>query len=103
MTGKRNPVGWGAYITTFGFWVGIAHSGTLVSAVLLLFRAHWRQSIYRIAEAMTVFAVMTAGLFPIFHLGCPQTFYWVIPYQNECGLWQNFRSHIGTDIFATRT
>jgi molybdopterin-containing oxidoreductase family membrane subunit len=103
MSGKRNPVGWGAYITTFVFWVGIAHSGTLVSAVLLLFRAHWRQSIYRIAEAMTVFAVLTAGLFPIIHLGRPQTFYWLLPYPNQRGIWPNFRSPLVWDVFAVRT
>ncbi len=69
VTGLNSPVGWGAYITTFVFWVGIAHSGTLISAILFLFRAPWRQSIYRAAEAMTVFAVMTAGLFPLIHMG----------------------------------
>src|SRR5690606_5735273 len=70
MSGLTNPVGWGAYITTSVFWVGSAHSGTLISAVLYLFRARWRQSIYRAAESRTLCAVMTAGLFPIFHLGC---------------------------------
>jgi molybdopterin-containing oxidoreductase family membrane subunit len=103
MSGKRNPVGWGAYITTFVFWVGIAHSGTLVSAVLYLFRAHWRQSIYRIAEAMTVFAVLTAGLFPIIHLGRPQTFYWLLPYPNQRQIWPNFRSPLVWDVFAVST
>jgi molybdopterin-containing oxidoreductase family membrane subunit len=103
MSGKRNPVGWGAYITTFVFWVGIAHSGTLVSAVLLLFRAHWRQSIYRVAEAMTVFAVLTAGLFPIIHLGRPQTFYWLLPYPNQRQIWPNFRSPLVWDVFAVST
>jgi molybdopterin-containing oxidoreductase family membrane subunit len=69
VSGLNDPVGWGVYITCFVFWVGIAHSGTLISAILFLFRAPWRQSVYRAAEAMTVFAVMTAGLFPLIHLG----------------------------------
>lgn len=103
MSGLINPVGWGAYITTFVFWVGIAHSGTLISAVLFLFRARWRQSIYRIAEAMTVFAVMTAGLFPIIHLGRPWIFYYLLPYPNQRHLWPNFRSPLLWDVFAVST
>lgn len=103
MSGLINPVGWGAYITTFVFWVGIAHSGTLISAVLFLFRARWRQSIYRIAEAMTVFAVMTAGLFPIIHLGRPWVFYYLLPYPNQRELWPNFRSPLLWDVFAVST
>jgi Ni/Fe-hydrogenase subunit HybB-like protein len=103
MSGLINPVGWGVYITTFVFWVGIAHSGTLISAVLFLFRARWRQSIYRIAEAMTVFAVMTAGLFPIIHLGRPWIFYYLLPYPNQRGLWPNFRSPLIWDVFAVST
>jgi Ni/Fe-hydrogenase subunit HybB-like protein len=103
MSGLINPVGWGAYITTFVFWVGIAHSGTLISAVLFLFRARWRQSIYRVAEAMTVFAVMTAGLFPIIHLGRPWIFYYLLPYPNQRHLWPNFRSPLLWDVFAVST
>src|SRR5688572_30213765 len=103
MSGLINPVGWGAYITTFVFWVGIAHSGTLISAVLFLFRARWRQSIYRAAEAMTVFAVMTAGLFPIIHLGRPWIFYYLLPYPNQRQLWPNFRSPLLWDVFAIST
>src|SRR5690554_4043878 len=103
MSGLQNPVGWGAYITTFVFWVGIAHSGTLISAILLLFRAHWRQSIYRVAEAMTVFAVMTAGLFPIIHLGRPWLFYYLLPYPNQREIWPNFRSPLVWDVFAVST
>jgi len=103
MSGKQNPVGWTVYITTFVFWVGIGHAGTLISAILLLFRAGWRQSIYRFAEAMTVFAVMTAGLFPIIHLGRPWTFYWLIPYPNQRELWPNFRSPLLWDVFAVTT
>ncbi len=103
VTGLRNPVGWGVYITTFVFWVGIAHSGTLISAILYLFRARWRQSIYRAAEAMTVFAVMTAGLFPIIHLGRNWFFYWLLPYPNQRGIWPNFRSPLLWDVFAVST
>ncbi|CAN5595261.1 polysulfide reductase NrfD [soil metagenome] len=103
MAGLRNPVGWGVYITTFVFWVGIAHAGTLVSAILFLFRAGWRQSIYRFAEAMTVFAVLTAGLFPIIHIGRPWFFYWLLPYPNQRDLWPNFRSPLLWDVFAVTT
>jgi molybdopterin-containing oxidoreductase family membrane subunit len=103
MSGLINPVGWGLYITTFVFWVGIAHSGTLISAILYLFRARWRQSIYRAAEAMTVFAVLTAGLFPIIHLGRPWVFYYLIPYPNQRQLWPNFRGPLLWDVFAVGT
>ena len=102
-SGLMNPVGWGAYITTFVFWVGIAHSGTLISAVLYLFRARWRQSIYRAAEAMTVFAVLTAGLFPIIHVGRPWVAYYLLPYPNQRGIWPNFRSPLLWDVFAVST
>ena len=103
VTGLRHPVMWGVYITTFVFWVGIAHSGTLISAILFLFRARWRAAISRAAEAMTVFAVMTAGLFPIIHLGRPWLFYWLLPYPNERTLWINFRSPLIWDVFAVGT
>ncbi len=103
MAGLTNPVGWGVYITTFVFWVGIAHAGTLVSAILFLFRAGWRQSVYRFAEAMTVFAVLTAGLFPIIHIGRPWFFYWLLPYPNQRNLWPNFRSPLLWDVFAVTT
>jgi len=103
MSGLGSPVGWGVYITTFVFWVGIAHSGTLISAVLYLFRARWRQSIYRTAEAMTVFAVMTAGLFPIIHVGRPWVAYFLLPYPNQRGVWPNFRSPLMWDVFAVST
>jgi molybdopterin-containing oxidoreductase family membrane subunit len=103
VSGLMNPVGWGALITTFVFWVGIAHSGTLISAILFLFRAPWRQSIYRAAEAMTVFAVMTAGLFPLIHLGRVWHGYWLIPYPNSRFLWPNFRSPLVWDVFAVTT
>lgn len=103
MTGLNNPVGWGVFITNFVFWVGIAHSGTLISAILYLFRARWRQSIYRASEAMTVFAVMTAGLFPLIHLGRVWFFYWLVPYPNQRFLWPNFRSPLLWDVFAVTT
>ena len=103
VAGYSPPVLWGVYITDFVFWVGIAHSGTLISAVLFLFRAKFRMSIYRIAEAMTVFAVATAGLFPIIHLGRPWNFYWLLPYPNQRGLWVNFDSPLLWDVFAVST
>jgi Ni/Fe-hydrogenase subunit HybB-like protein len=103
LSGLNTPVGWGAYITTFVFWVGIAHSGTLISAILFLFRARWRQSIYRAAEAMTVFAVMTAGLYPLIHLGRAWHAYWLFPYANQRMLWPNFRSPLVWDVFAVTT
>ena len=103
VSGLNSPVGWGVYITTFVFWVGIAHSGTLISAILFLFRAKWRQSVYRVAEAMTVFAVMTAGLFPLIHVGRVWHAYWLIPYPNARFLWPNFRSPLVWDVFAVTT
>jgi len=101
--GINNPVGWGFYITDFVFWVGIAHSGTLISAVLFLFRAKFRSRFNRSAEAMTVFAVMTAGLFPLIHLGRSWFFYWLMPYPNQRQLWVNFRSPLVWDVFAVST
>jgi molybdopterin-containing oxidoreductase family membrane subunit len=103
LTGLNNPIGWGVMITNFVFWVGIAHSGTLISAVLYLFRGKFRSSINRAAEAMTVFAVMTAGLFPIFHLGRAWFAFWLFPYPNERLLWVNFRSPLLWDVFAVST
>ncbi|MBI3895739.1 MAG: polysulfide reductase NrfD [Acidobacteria bacterium] len=101
--GITRPSGWGIDIATFVFWVGIAHSGTLISAILYLFGVSWRASISRTAEAMTVFAVMTAGLFPVMHLGRSWFFYWLIPYPNERQLWVNFRSPLIWDVFAVGT
>lgn len=103
VSGIAHPIAWGVYITNFVFWVGIAHSGTLISAVLFLFRAKFRQPIYRLAEAMTVFAVMTAGLFPLIHVGRPWFAYWLMPYPNERALWPNFRSPLVWDVFAIST
>ncbi|MGI8842231.1 MAG: NrfD/PsrC family molybdoenzyme membrane anchor subunit, partial [Gemmatimonadaceae bacterium] len=91
------------YIITFVFWVGIGHAGTLISAILYLFRAGFRTTIYRCAEAMTVFAVMTAGLFPILHLGRPWKFFWLIPYPNWRLLWPQFKSPLVWDVFAILT
>ena len=99
-SGINNPIGWGVYITDFVFWVGIAHAGTLISAVLYLVRAPFRTSIYRASEAMTVFAVMTAGLFPLIHIGRVWNFYWLIPYPNQRLLWVNFKSPLLWDVFA---
>jgi len=103
VAGLNNPVGWGVYITDFVFWVGIVHSGTLISAVLFLFRAKFRSRFNRAAEAMTVFAVMTAGLFPLIHLGRSWLFYWLMPYPNQRELWVNFRSPLVWDVFAVST
>jgi Ni/Fe-hydrogenase subunit HybB-like protein len=103
LTGLNRPVGWGVYITNFVFWVGIAHSGTLISAILLLFRARFRTAVYRTSEAMTVFGLWTAGLFPIIHLGRPWFAYWLLPYPNERHIWVNFRSPLLWDVFAVST
>ena len=103
VAGYVPPVMWGVYITTFVFWVGIAHSGTLISAILFLFRSAWRTSVYRTAEAMTVFAVMTAGLFPLIHVGRLWFAYWLIPYPNQRQLWVNFKSPLVWDLFAIGT
>ncbi len=103
VTGLMNPVGWGVYITDFVFWVGIAHSGTLISAILYLFRAKFRSRFNRAAEAMTIFAVLTAGLFPLIHLGRVWLFYWLLPYPNQRYLWVNFRSPLVWDVFAVST
>ncbi|MGE0529036.1 MAG: NrfD/PsrC family molybdoenzyme membrane anchor subunit, partial [Bdellovibrionales bacterium] len=104
MMGTNIPVAWGTDIITFVFWIGIGHAGTLISAILFLFRQKWRTSIARSAEAMTVFAVMTAGLFPILHTGRPWVAYWLLPYPNQRGpLWVNFRSPLVWDVFAVST
>ncbi len=103
VAGMNNPVAWGIYLTNFVFWVGIAHSGTLISAILFLFRSRWRTSVNRIAEAMTVFAVMMAGLFPLIHVGRIWFAYWLFPYPNARTLWVNFRSPLNWDVFAVST
>jgi len=102
--GLNKTVGWAWDITNFVWWVGIGHAGTLISAVLLLFRQKWRLSINRSAEAMTIFAVVQAGLFPIFHMGRPWLGYWVFPLPNTYGsLWVNFNSPLLWDVFAIST
>lgn len=102
--GLNRTVGWGFAITNFVFWIGIGHAGTLISAILFLFRQKWRTSINRSAEAMTIFAVMCAGVFPLIHMGRPWYFYWILPYPNNRGsLWVNFRSPLLWDFFAIGT
>jgi Ni/Fe-hydrogenase subunit HybB-like protein len=101
--GILHPVVWGTYLVNFVFWVGIAHSGTLISAILFLFRAKWRTPLARSAEAMTVFAVMIAGLFPLIHLGRVWIVYWILPYPNQRNLWPNFQSPLLFDVIAIST
>jgi len=103
VAGYEPPVMWGVYIITFVFWVGIGHAGTLISAILYLFRAGFRTTIYRVSEAMTVFAVMTAGLFPILHTGRPWKAFWLIPYPHWRLIWSNFKSPLVWDVFAIST
>ncbi len=102
--GLNKTVGWAFDITNFVFWVGIGHAGTLISAILFLFRQKWRTSINRSAEAMTIFAVMCAGIFPLIHMGRPWLAHWALPYPNFRGpLWVNFRSPLAWDVFAIST
>lgn len=101
--GNNQPAGWGFDIINFVWWIGIGHAGTLISAVLLLMRQKWRMSINRFAEAMTIFAVMCAGLFPLLHTGRPWVAYWLFPYPNWLGMWPNFRSPLVWDVFAVST
>jgi len=101
--GNNIPVAWGFDIINFVFWVGIGHAGTLISAILLLFRARWRNAISRFAEAMTIFAVMCAGIFPLIHVGRPWLSFWFFPYPNQRGIWPNFRSPLIWDVFALST
>ena len=103
LAGYQPPVFWSVFITTFVFWVGIGHAGTLISAILFLFRSPWRTAVYRATEAMTVFAVMTAALFPIIHIGRQWVFYWLLPYPNQRYLWPNFKSPLMWDVFAIGT
>ncbi len=101
--GVNMPVAWGFAIINFVWWIGIGHAGTLISAILLLLRQDWRTSINRFAEAMTLFAVAAAGLFPLLHTGRPWLDYWLMPYPNTMGLWPNFRSPLVWDVFAVST
>lgn len=101
--GLNNPVGWGWAIVNFVFWVGIGHAGTLISAILFLLRQRWRTSINRFAEAMTIFAVICALIFPAIHVGRVWVLHWVMPLPNQMGLWPNFRSPLLWDTFAVST
>lgn len=101
--GNSNTIGWAWDITNFVFWIGIGHAGTLISAVLYLTRQNWRTSINRAAEAMTIFAVAAAGLFPILHTGRPWFAWWMIPHPNDMSMWPQFRSPLMWDVFAIST
>ena len=101
--GLNNPVGWGYAIVNFVFWVGIGHAGTLISAILFLFRQKWRTAINRFAEAMTIFAVICAGIFPGVHIGRQWLAYWLFPIPNSMGMWPNFKSPLLWDVFAVST
>src|SRR3954454_1906196 len=101
--GVNIPVGWGFAIVNFVWWIGIGHAGTLISAILLLLKQTWRNSINRFAEAMTLFAVSCAGLFPILHMGRPWLAYWLFPYPNTMNYWPQFRSPLVWDVFAVST
>jgi molybdopterin-containing oxidoreductase family membrane subunit len=101
--GINHPVGWGFDILNFVWWIGIGHAGTLISAILLLLRQDWRTSINRFAEAMTLFAVASAGLYPALHTGRPWYDYWLFPYPNTMSLWPQFRSPLMWDVFAVTT
>jgi Ni/Fe-hydrogenase subunit HybB-like protein len=101
--GVTIPVGWGFAIVNFVWWIGIGHAGTLISAILLLLRQSWRNSINRFAEAMTLFAVCCAGIFPLIHVGRPWLAYWLFPYPNSMRVWPQFRSPLIWDVFAVST
>ena len=101
--GINIPIAWGFAIVNFVWWIGIGHAGTFISAILLLVFQRWRNSINRFTEAMTLFAVACAGMFPLLHLGRPWVFYWLVPYPNTMGLWPNFRSPLVWDFFAVST
>src|SRR5690606_4294200 len=102
--GTNNTEGWAWPIVNFVFWIGIGHAGTLISAILYLMRQKWRTSINRAAEAMTIFAVMTAGIFPLFHTGRPWfAAYWLLPLPNDMSMWPQFRSPLEWDVFAVST
>jgi molybdopterin-containing oxidoreductase family membrane subunit len=99
--GISNSIPWAMDITNFVFWIGISHAGSLISAILFLFRQHWRAGIHRIAEAMTIFALFTAIIYPVFHTGRPWlTIFWVLPFPIQSGVWVNFKSPLMWDVFA---
>src|ERR1700728_151974 len=101
--GVNIPIGWGFAIINFVWWIGIGHAGTLISAILFLLKQDWRTSITRFSEAMTLFAVACAGMFPILHLGRPWLAYWLLPYPNTMWLWPQPRSPLIWDVFAVST
>jgi molybdopterin-containing oxidoreductase family membrane subunit len=101
--GNNQPTAWAWDIVNFVWWIGIGHAGTLISAILLLMRQSWRNSINRFAEAMTIFAVMCAGLYPLLHTGRPWLDYWLFPYANTLGMWPQTRSPLEWDVFAVST
>ena len=101
--GVTIPIGWGFAIVNFVWWIGIGHAGTLISAILLLLRQSWRNSINRFAEAMTLFAVSAAGVFPLIHVGRPWLAYWLFPIPNTMSVWPQFRSPLMWDVFAVST
>lgn len=101
--GINIPVAWGFAIVNFVWWIGIGHAGTLISAILLLTRQHWRNSINRLAETMTLFAVASAGLYPLMHMGRPWYFYWLLPYPNDMDMYPQYRSPLTWDAFAVST
>ena len=101
--GINIPVAWGFAITNFVWWIGIGHAGTFISAILLLLFQKWRTTINRFTEAMTLFAVICAGMFPLLHLGRPWVFYWILPYPDTMALWPQFRSPLVWDVFAVST
>jgi Ni/Fe-hydrogenase subunit HybB-like protein len=101
--GNNQPIAWAFDITNFVWWIGIGHAGTLISAILLLLKQTWRTSINRFAEAMTLFAVTCAGIFPLFHTGRPWLAYWMLPYPNTMNVWPQFKSPLVWDVFAVST
>src|SRR6187549_2815144 len=103
VTGIRWPIYWGFYVTSFVFWIGISHAGTLISAILRLVNAGWRRPVTRCAEVITVFALMIGAMFPIIHLGRPWLAFWLFPYPSERMIWPNFRSPLVWDFFAINT
>src|SRR2546425_9261313 len=103
MTGINMPIYWAFYITTFVFWIGISHAGTLISAILRLVNAGWRRPVTRCAEVITAFALMIGALFPLIHLGRPWLFFWLMPYPSSRQIWPNFRSPLVWDFFAIST
>src|SRR5262249_46730649 len=101
--GINIPVAWGFAIVNFVWWIGIGHAGTFISAILLLLLQKWRTAINRLTEAMTLFAVACAGMFPLLHLGRPWVFFWLFPYPDTMKLWPHFRSPLVWDVFAVST